>query len=140
MGYFVWMITRKIRAGALDDFERVWQPNPYPEGLARAYACWSEDGQEIIGVSFWDSKGIMRRLARLRGREAAPPSDGALRARGPGSVLPRSGTGHSRPAKVIHRCVVPYATLIWTPTWAATSTTPAASHSSRELYQHSRWC
>jgi heme-degrading monooxygenase HmoA len=56
MDYFVWMTTRKIRAGALDDFERVWQPNPYPEGLARAYAYWSEDGQEIIGVSFWDSK------------------------------------------------------------------------------------
>ena len=31
-------------------------PRPYPEGLARAYAYWSEDGQEIIGVSFWDSK------------------------------------------------------------------------------------
>src|SRR4249920_3720862 len=58
MVYFVWMTTRKIRAGALDDFERVWQPNPYPEGLARAYAYWSEDGQEIIGVSFWDSKEL----------------------------------------------------------------------------------
>jgi heme-degrading monooxygenase HmoA len=56
MEYFVWMTTRKIRAGALDDFERVWQPDPYPKGLARAYAYWSEDGQEIIGVSFWDSK------------------------------------------------------------------------------------
>ena len=56
MEYFVWMTTRKIRAGALDDFEHVWQPNPYPEGLARAYAYWSEDGQEIIGVSFWDTK------------------------------------------------------------------------------------
>jgi len=56
MEYFVWMTTRKIRADALDDFEHVWQPKPYPEGLARAYAYWSEDGQEIIGVSFWDSK------------------------------------------------------------------------------------
>jgi heme-degrading monooxygenase HmoA len=56
MEYFVWVTTRKIRAGALDDFEQVWQPNPYPEGLARAYAYWSEDGQEIIGVSFWDLK------------------------------------------------------------------------------------
>lgn len=56
MEYFVWMTTRKIQAGALDEFEHVWQPNPYPEGLARAYAYWSEDGQEIVGVSFWDSK------------------------------------------------------------------------------------
>jgi heme-degrading monooxygenase HmoA len=56
MEYFVWMTTRKIRPGTLDDFERAWRPNSYPEGLARAYAYWSEDGQEIIGVSFWDSK------------------------------------------------------------------------------------
>ena len=56
MEYFVWMTTRKIRAGALDEFEHVWQPKPYPEGLARAYAYWSEDGQEIVGVSFWDTK------------------------------------------------------------------------------------
>jgi heme-degrading monooxygenase HmoA len=56
MEYFVLDDDRKIQAGALDDFERVWQPNPYPDGLARAYAYWSEDGQEIIGVSFWESK------------------------------------------------------------------------------------
>jgi hypothetical protein len=45
---FIWMTTRKIRAGALDDFGRVRRTNPYPAGLARAYAYWSEDGQEII--------------------------------------------------------------------------------------------
>lgn len=54
--HFVWMTTRRIRPGALADFERNWRPEPYPEGLHRAYAYWSEDGLEVVGVSFWDSK------------------------------------------------------------------------------------
>jgi len=54
--YFVWMTTRWIRAGTLADFERAWRPAPYPQGMRRAYAYWSEDGQEVVGVSFWDSK------------------------------------------------------------------------------------
>jgi heme-degrading monooxygenase HmoA len=109
MVYFVWMTTRKLRAGALDDFERVWQPNPYPDGLARAYAYWSEDGQEIIGVSFWDSKKSCDAWRDSEAEKEAPPGNGALRARGPGSVLPRSRTGHSWPAEVTHHCGVPSA-------------------------------
>jgi len=54
--YFVWMTTRWIRAGTLGDFERAWRPAPYPQGMRRACAYWSEDGQEVVGVSFWDSK------------------------------------------------------------------------------------
>jgi heme-degrading monooxygenase HmoA len=54
--HFVWMTTRQIKPGTLAAFERVWRPDPYPEGLRRAYAYWSEDGREVIGVSFWDSK------------------------------------------------------------------------------------
>jgi heme-degrading monooxygenase HmoA len=54
--HFVWMTTRRIMPGALEDLERAWRPTPYPQGLRRAYAYWSEDGKEIVGVSFWDSK------------------------------------------------------------------------------------
>ncbi|MGP3952724.1 hypothetical protein [Streptomyces sp. 7N604] len=54
--HFVWMTTRRIKPGRLEDFEKAWQPAPYPEGLRHAYAYWSEDGLEIIGVSFWDSR------------------------------------------------------------------------------------
>ena len=54
--HFVWVTTRRIRPGTLEEFERAWRPDPYPQGLRRAYAYWSEDGQEITGVSFWDSK------------------------------------------------------------------------------------
>jgi heme-degrading monooxygenase HmoA len=53
---FVWMTTRRIKPGSLADFERAWRPDPYPEGLRRAHAYWSQDGQEVIGVSFWESQ------------------------------------------------------------------------------------
>jgi len=54
--HFIWMTTRRIKAGTLADFERAWRPSPSPEGMRRAYAYWSDDEQEVIGVSFWDSK------------------------------------------------------------------------------------
>jgi heme-degrading monooxygenase HmoA len=54
--HFVWMTTRQIRSGTLMEFEQAWRPDAHPEGMVRAYAYWSEDGREIIGVSFWVSK------------------------------------------------------------------------------------
>ena len=54
--HFVWTTTRRLRPGALEDFERASRPAPYPQGMRRAFAYWSEDGQQITGVSFWDSK------------------------------------------------------------------------------------
>jgi hypothetical protein len=47
--HFVWMTTRRIRPGALADFEAAWRPHTAPEGMLRAYAYWSQDEQEIIG-------------------------------------------------------------------------------------------
>jgi heme-degrading monooxygenase HmoA len=54
--HFVWMTTRRIKPGTLAEFERAWRPDTHPEGMLRAYAYWSEDGGQIIGVSFWTSK------------------------------------------------------------------------------------
>jgi heme-degrading monooxygenase HmoA len=54
--HFVWVTTRRLQPGALEEFGQAWRPDPYPQGLLRAYAYWSEDGQEITGVSFWESK------------------------------------------------------------------------------------
>ena len=47
--HFVWMTTRRIKPGTLADFERAWRPDTHPEGMLRAYGCWSEDEQEIVG-------------------------------------------------------------------------------------------
>ncbi|MEU9861169.1 antibiotic biosynthesis monooxygenase [Streptomyces sp. NPDC047971] len=54
--HFVWVTTRRIKPGTLEEFERAWRPGFSPDGLRRALAYWSEDGQEITGVSFWDSQ------------------------------------------------------------------------------------
>ncbi|QOV38520.1 hypothetical protein IM697_09160 [Streptomyces ferrugineus] len=54
--HFVWVTTRRIQPDKLEDFERAWRPVAHPQGMRRAFAYWSEDGQEITGVSFWDSK------------------------------------------------------------------------------------
>jgi heme-degrading monooxygenase HmoA len=54
--YFVWMTTRHVRPGRLADFEQAWRPDPIPPGMRHAYAYWSDDQTEVIGVSFWESK------------------------------------------------------------------------------------
>jgi heme-degrading monooxygenase HmoA len=54
--YFVWMTTRRIKPGALRDFEQAWRPEAAPPGMRNAYAYWSADETEVIGVSFWESK------------------------------------------------------------------------------------
>jgi heme-degrading monooxygenase HmoA len=75
--HFVWMTTRRIRPGTLQEFMRAWRPDPSPEGLHNAYAYWSEDEQEVIGVSFWDSKescdAWRASQAEARRREAMAP-------------------------------------------------------------------
>jgi heme-degrading monooxygenase HmoA len=54
--HFVWVTTRRIKPGALEDFERAWRPGTHPQGMHKAFAYWSEDGQDITGVSFWESR------------------------------------------------------------------------------------
>ena len=54
--HFVWMTTRRIKPGTLAEFERAWRPDTHPDGMLRAYAYWSQDEQQVIGVSSWTSK------------------------------------------------------------------------------------
>ncbi|MBB5931219.1 antibiotic biosynthesis monooxygenase [Streptomyces echinatus] len=54
--HYVWVTTRRLQPGRLEEFENAWRPAPAPQGMLRAYAYWSEDGQEVTGVSFWDSR------------------------------------------------------------------------------------
>jgi heme-degrading monooxygenase HmoA len=74
---FVWVTTRRIKSGTLADFEHAWRPDPFPEGLRRAFAYWSEDNQEVTGVSFWESKEACEAWrgseAEARRREAMLP-------------------------------------------------------------------
>jgi heme-degrading monooxygenase HmoA len=53
--YVVWITTRRIKPGTRDQFARAWRPAEFPEGMLRAYECYSTDGDEVVGVSVWDS-------------------------------------------------------------------------------------
>ena len=53
---YVWVTTRRLMPGSLEGFERAWRPEGHPGGMVGAFAYWSEDGREVVGVSFWESK------------------------------------------------------------------------------------
>ena len=51
----VWITTRTIKPGSYEDFRRAWRPGEFPEGMLRAYECFSDERNEVIGISIWDS-------------------------------------------------------------------------------------
>lgn len=53
--YVVWITTRRIKPGTYEDFRRAWRPREFPMGMLRAYECFSEERNEVVGVSVWDS-------------------------------------------------------------------------------------
>jgi heme-degrading monooxygenase HmoA len=52
---YVWITTRRLKPGSRKEFSRAWKPRQIPEGMLRAYECYSEDGNEVVGISIWDS-------------------------------------------------------------------------------------
>lgn len=54
--YYVWTTTRRIKPGTRAEFEQAWQPPRFPGGMLRAHELWSENEEEIVGISFWDSQ------------------------------------------------------------------------------------
>jgi heme-degrading monooxygenase HmoA len=52
---YVWITTRKLRPGTHEAFSHSWRPRDFPEGMLRAYELVSPDGNEVVGVSVWDS-------------------------------------------------------------------------------------
>jgi heme-degrading monooxygenase HmoA len=54
-GAYVWITTRKLKPGTHDEFSRSWKPSEFPEGMLRAFELVSPDGNEVVGVSVWES-------------------------------------------------------------------------------------
>lgn len=52
---YVWITTRKLKPGTQDDFSRAWRPSEFPQGMLRAYELASPDGNEVVGISIWES-------------------------------------------------------------------------------------
>ena len=52
---YVWVTSRKLKPGSREEFSRCWRPSEFPEGMLRASELVSPDGNEVVGVSVWDS-------------------------------------------------------------------------------------
>ena len=52
---YVWITTRKLKPGMRDEFSRSWRPSEFPPGMLRAYELFSPDGNEVVGISIWES-------------------------------------------------------------------------------------
>jgi heme-degrading monooxygenase HmoA len=52
---YVWVTTRKLKPGTREEFNRSWRPSEFPKGMLRAYELVSPDGNEVVGISVWDS-------------------------------------------------------------------------------------
>jgi heme-degrading monooxygenase HmoA len=74
---YVWITTRRLRPGAREEFGRAWRPSEFPQGMLRAYECYSFDGNEVVGISVWDSRESRERYrlseVETKRREAMAP-------------------------------------------------------------------
>ena len=68
-GSVIWITTRTLRPGSYDDFRKAWRPSEFPDGMLHAYECFSENRNEVVGISVWDSFESRERY-RLSGVEA----------------------------------------------------------------------
>jgi hypothetical protein len=51
----VWITTRTIRPGTYEEFRKAWRPKEFPAGMVWAYECFSEEADQVIGISIWES-------------------------------------------------------------------------------------
>ena len=51
----VWITTRRLKPGAREEFSRSWRPREFPDGMLKAYELYSPDGNEVVGISIWES-------------------------------------------------------------------------------------
>jgi hypothetical protein len=59
--FFVWVTTRRIREGTLDDLRQAWEPPESPEGMTRAFEWIGDDGRTVVGVSHWTGEDSCER-------------------------------------------------------------------------------
>jgi len=52
---YVWVTTRRLKPGTHEEFSRSWRPKDFPAGMLRAFELTSPDGNEVVGISVWDS-------------------------------------------------------------------------------------
>ena len=55
MDNYFWLTTRTIKPGSREQFEQSWRPAEVRPGLIGAYVLFAEEGDEVVGISIWDS-------------------------------------------------------------------------------------
>jgi heme-degrading monooxygenase HmoA len=69
--------TRSIKPDTREQFEQSWRPAEFPDGLVGAYVLYAEQGDEVVGISIWDSPEACDRYRRsdveARRQEAMGP-------------------------------------------------------------------
>ena len=53
---YAWITWRRIRQASREEFSKAWKPKEFPQGMLRAWEYYSPDGNEIVGLSLWDSR------------------------------------------------------------------------------------
>ena len=91
---YVWITTRRLKPGSREEFSRAWKPGTFPDGMLRAYELYSSDGNEVVGISIWDSPESRERY-RLSDVESE-----RRRAMAPFVVEERSGFYTGRELKI----------------------------------------
>jgi heme-degrading monooxygenase HmoA len=78
MDRYFWVSTRRIKPDTREQFEQSWRPAEFPDGLVGAYVLHAEEGDDVVGISIWDSAEACERYRRsdveARRREAMEPS------------------------------------------------------------------
>jgi len=77
MERYFWVSTRTIKPDTREQFERSWRPTEFPDALVGAYVLHAEEGDEVVGISIWDSEEACDRYRQseieARRREAMAP-------------------------------------------------------------------
>ena len=77
MDYYFWVSTRSIKPETREQFEQSSRPAEFPDGLVGAYVLYAEQGDEVVGISIWDSVEACDRYRRsdieARRQEAMGP-------------------------------------------------------------------
>jgi hypothetical protein len=54
--HVIWITTRTITPGTLNEFREAWRPKDFPDGMLRAYEGDGSDRAEIVGIAIFDSR------------------------------------------------------------------------------------
>ena len=77
--HVIWITTRSITPGTLDEFREAWRPKKFPDGMLRAYEGDGTDRSDIIGIAIFDSRESLRHIPPVGRGGGATGGDGAVR-------------------------------------------------------------